>query len=163
MPWDHFQWEAWLELAPSYRDKLHDEVKDLLKNYTFGRTQTVICQDEFADPVWDKEKKYLSTNQAYWDGINDGYDYVIGLPIEFWCENSDTLFHHAHKNYHGFDEYDVYEELDYPDWTVPYERWMEERGRSETQRRHAVACPLDCGVRPHFSHNANSSGQERRP
>ena len=124
MPWDHFSWEAWLELAPVYRDKLHDDARNLLKNYKFGRTQTVISQDEFADPVWDKEKKYLSTNQAYWDGINDGYDYVIGLPIEFWAENSDTLFHHAHKNYHGFDEYDVYEELDYPDWTVPYARIM---------------------------------------
>jgi len=124
MPWDHFKWEAWLELAPTYRDKLHDEVKELLKNYNFGRTQTVICQDEFADPVWDKEKKYLSTNQAYWDGTNDGYDYVIGLPIEFFCENSDTLFHHALKNYHGFDEYNAYDMIDYPDWSVPYVQTM---------------------------------------
>jgi hypothetical protein len=124
MPWDFFPWEAWLELAPAYRDKLHDEVRALLKSYKFGRTDTVICQDEFADPVWDKEKKYLSTNQAYWDGINDGYDYVVGLPIEFWCENSDTLFHHALKNFHGFDEYDVYDEIDYPDWSVPYTRIM---------------------------------------
>jgi hypothetical protein len=124
MPWDHFPWEAWLELAPAYRDTLHEEVKTLLKDYKFGRTDTVICQDEFACPIWDKENKYLSTNEAYWDGINDGYDYVIGLPIEFWSENSDTMFHHALKNYHGFDEYDVYDEIDYPDWSVPYTRIM---------------------------------------
>ena len=31
MPWDHFSWEAWLELAPAYRDKLHDEVKESLE------------------------------------------------------------------------------------------------------------------------------------
>ena len=31
-----------------------------------------------------------------------------------------SFFHHALKNYHGFDEYDVYEEFDYPDWDVPY-------------------------------------------
>jgi hypothetical protein len=120
MPWDHFQWESWLEFAPAYRDKLHEEIKELLKTYKFGRADTVVCQDEFAGPVWDKENKYLSTNEAYWNAINEGYDYVIGLPIEFYAENTDTLFHHALKNYHGFDEYDVYEEFDYPDWDVPY-------------------------------------------
>ena len=124
MPWDHFKWEAWLEFAPAYRDKLFDDVKELLKEYKFGRTNTVICQDEFADPVWDPEERYLSTNRAYLNAINDGYDYVIGLPIEFFAENSDTLFHHALKNYHGFDDYDVYEPINYPDWSIPYTREM---------------------------------------
>ncbi len=124
MPWDHFGWEAWLEMAPAFRDILHDEIKELLAAYSFGRADTVVCQDEFAGPVWDKENKYLSTNEAYWDGINAGYDYIIGLPIEFYAENSDTLFHHALKNYHGFDEYDVYEKIDYPDWSVPYTQIM---------------------------------------
>lgn len=124
MPWDHFPWEAWLELAPAYRDVLHEEVKALLKKYTFGRADTVVCQDEFAGPVWDKENKYLSTNEAYWNAIKDGYDYVIGLPIEFFSENSDTLYHHALKNFHGFDAYNVYDVIDYPDWSVPYTQTM---------------------------------------
>ncbi len=122
MPWDHFSWEAWLELAPQYRDKLVEDVKGLLKSYAFGRTNVVICQDEFADPVWDPKEKYLSTNRAYLQAIKEGYDYVIGLPIEFFAENSDTLFHHALKNYHGFEGYDVYEQIDYPDWSIPYTR-----------------------------------------
>jgi hypothetical protein len=54
--------------------------------------------------------------------IKEGYDYVIGLPIEFFAENSDTLFHHALKNYHGFEGYNVYEQIDYPDWSIPYTR-----------------------------------------
>ncbi len=120
MPWDHFSWEAWLEMAPAYRDKLYEEVKELLERYAFNRTKAVICQDEFADPIWDPEEKYLSTNRAYWNGINEGYDYVIGLPIEFFVENTDTMFHHAVKNYHGFDNYDVYTPIDYPDWSIPY-------------------------------------------
>jgi protoheme ferro-lyase len=122
MPWDHFSWEAWLELAPQYRDKLVEDVNELLKSYSFGRTKVVVCQDEFSDPVWDPKEKYLSTNRAYRQAIKDGYDYVIGLPIEFFAENSDTLFHHALKNYHGFEGYDVYEQIDYPDWSIPYTR-----------------------------------------
>ena len=61
-----------------------------------------MCQDEFADPIWDPKGKYLSTNRAYWNAINEGYDYVIGLQIEFFAENSDTLMHHAMKNYQNF-------------------------------------------------------------
>jgi len=126
MPWDHFKWEAWLELAPVYRDKLFEEIKGLIESYKFQQTNVVICQDEFADPIWDPKQKYLSTNRAYWNAINDGYDFIIGLPIEFFAENSDTLFHHALKNYHGFDDYNVYEEIDYPDWSVPYTREMQQ-------------------------------------
>jgi len=122
MPWDSFKWEAWLQLAPSYRDKLFEECKELLKNYKFGRTNVVICQDEFADPVWDPKEKYLSTNRAYWNAINDGYDYAIGLPIEFFAENTDTMMHHAMKCYENFDQYDIEEPIDYPDWSVPYTR-----------------------------------------
>ena len=120
MPWDTFKWEAWLELAPPYRDTLFKEVEYLLRSYKFRRTKVVLCQDEFASHVWDPKDKYLSTNEAYWNAINDGYDYVIGLPIEFFAENSDTLFHHALKNYEGFDDYHIYDPFDYPDWSVPF-------------------------------------------
>jgi protoheme ferro-lyase len=122
MPWDHFKWEAWLQLAPAYRDKLFEDVKELVSKYKFGRTNVVICQDEFADPIWDPDEHYLSTNRAYWNAINDGYDYAIGLPIEFFAENSDTLLHHAMKCYEKFDQYDIDEPVDYPDWSVPYSR-----------------------------------------
>ncbi len=126
MPWDHFAWEAWLELAPPYRDTLTEEVKELVASYTFNRTDVQVCQDEFANPIWDPKEKYLSTNMVYKKGIKEGYDYVIGLPIEFFAENSDTLYHHAMQNYHGIEGYDVYEVLDYPDWSVPYVKEMKQ-------------------------------------
>ena len=122
MPWDNFPWEAWLELAPVYRDKLFEEVKALLAKYKFAKTEAVICQDEFSDPIWDPQQKYLSTNRAYWKAINDGYDYAIGLPIEFFAENSDTLMHHAQKCFEKFDKYNIDEPIDYPDWSVPFTR-----------------------------------------
>jgi len=122
MPWDYFKWEAWLKLAPAYRDKLFEEVKQLVASYKFSRTNVVICQDEFSDPIWDPKQKYLSTNRAYWAAIKDGYDYAIGLPIEFLSENTDTLMHHAMKCYENFDQYNIDDPIDYSDWSVPYTR-----------------------------------------
>ena len=34
----------------------------MVKGYKFGRTNVVTCQDEFADPIWDPQQKYLSTS-----------------------------------------------------------------------------------------------------
>ncbi|MCP4198809.1 MAG: hypothetical protein GY869_28300 [Planctomycetes bacterium] len=120
MPWDRFPNEAWLQLAPAYKDKLFEDCKQLLDSYRFGRTNTVICQDEFSDPIWDPKQKWLSTNRAYWQAVNDNYDYVIGLPIEFFAENTDSLMHHPLKCYENFDQYNVEDPIDYPDWSIPY-------------------------------------------
>ncbi len=122
MPWDLFTWEAWIQLAPPWRDKLFEEIKEMVDSYKFKKTNVVAAQDEFADPIWDPKQKYLSTNRAYWNAIKEGYDYAINIPIEFYGENSDTMFHHALKNYHGFDQYDLYKPIDYPDWSVPLTR-----------------------------------------
>lgn len=122
MPWDYFPWEAWLELAPPYRDKLCDDVKQLISRYSFKRTKVTVCQDEFANPIWDPKEKYLSTNRVFKDAVKDGYDYVITLPIEYFAENSDTLHQHAQEIYEDFDAFNVYDEIDYPDWDSPYVR-----------------------------------------
>ncbi|MDP7041690.1 MAG: hypothetical protein QGF91_03455, partial [Gammaproteobacteria bacterium] len=47
-------------------------------------------------------------------------DYVKSIPIEFYNENTDTLFSHAMSNYENFPGFDVYNEIDYPDWEKPY-------------------------------------------
>ena len=142
MPWGKFQWEAWLENAPVYSDPLFESVKEMVSKYKFSKTKVIRCQDEFADPYWNPKGKYTGTeldfwgsvkagyiygtNMAYWDAIKEGYDYAIGLPIEFHAENSDTLMHHAMKNYENFDQYNIDDPIDYPDWSVPYVRVMEQ-------------------------------------
>jgi hypothetical protein len=80
----------------------------------------VVSQDHFADHYWDPDAIYLSTNKAYTDGVKEGYDYVLNLPIEFYNENTDTLFYHAMVNYENFPGYSVYNTIDYPDWDTPY-------------------------------------------
>jgi len=122
MAWDRVPNEAWLELAPRYRDGTLEALRRLTETYDFGRTEVVLGQDHFADPYNNPNGTYLSTNTAFWDGINDGYDYVINVPIEFFFENTDTMFSHAMFNFENFPDYDRYEQVVYDDWSVPYTR-----------------------------------------
>ena len=48
--------------------------------------------------------------------------------MEFYTENTDTMFSHAHHNYHHFDGYDRYETIDYSDWDEPYVRFLDYHG-----------------------------------
>ena len=122
MPWDFVPHEAWLELAPVYRDAMVRDVRAMLGSYAFGRREVVLAQDHFADPVNNPKGRYLSTNKAFWDGIDARFDYVINLPIEFFAENTDTMFSHAMFNFERFPGFDRYQPVDYSDWTVPYTR-----------------------------------------
>jgi len=127
MPWRAMPNESWLKLAPAYRDRLVEEAETLLANYDFSKTEVVVSQDHFADHYWDPEEESLSTNRAYREGIRDGYDYVLNLPIEFYNENTDTLFYHAMVNYEDFPGYSVYNVIDYPKerWDEPYTKHFE--------------------------------------
>ncbi len=122
MAWDLVPHEAWIELAPRYVDRVMAETEKTMAAYQFSKTDIVQSQDRFADPYNNPNGVYLSTNKAFWDGINDGFDYVINLPIEFFAENTDTMFSHAMYNFENFDDFDHYETVDYPDWSKPYIR-----------------------------------------
>jgi hypothetical protein len=122
MAWDRVPNEAWIELAPAYRDTTLADLKAVLDSYEFSRREIVLGQDHFADPINDPKGKYLSTNRAFLDGIRAKYDYVINVPIEFFAENTDTLFSHAMFIFEHIPGFDRYQQVDYPDWTVPYTR-----------------------------------------
>jgi len=122
MAWDRVPHEAWIELAPNYRDGTTADLKTLTEAYDFNRIEVVQSQDHFADPHNNPNGTYLSTNRAFWDGIEDGYDYVINVPIEFFFENTDTMFSHAMFNFENFPDYDRYEQVVYDDWSVPFTR-----------------------------------------
>jgi protoheme ferro-lyase len=122
MAWDLVPHEAWLELAPSYVEPMMEDVKAMMSDYDFSRIEIVKSQDHFADPYYNPDGKYLSTNTAFLDGIQDGFDYIVNLPIEFFVENTDTMFSHAIFNFEGFEEFNRYETINYTDWSVPYTR-----------------------------------------
>lgn len=128
MAWDLVPNEAWIELAPTYIEPMMAKLGAVLDDYNFGRTSLVQSQDHFADPYNNPDGTYLSTNRAFWDGIEEGYDYVINVPIEFFAENTDTMFSHAMYNYEGFPGFNRYDPVDYSDWSVPYTRTFDVEG-----------------------------------
>jgi hypothetical protein len=128
MPWDRVPHEAWIELAPGYVNGALSSLRDTLESYPFDRTQIVQSQDHFADAHNNPDGKYLATNTAFWDGVNDGYDYVINVPIEFFAENTDTMYFHMMANFENFPGYELYETVDYPDWNVPFTRQLSYQG-----------------------------------
>ena len=122
MAWDLVPHEAWLELSPTYVEPMMEDVKAMMSGYDFNRMEIVKSQDHFADPYYNPDGKYLSTNTAFLDGIRDGFDYVVNLPIEFFVENTDTMFSHAIFNFEGFEDFDRYKTINYTDWSIPYTR-----------------------------------------
>jgi hypothetical protein len=124
MPWDKVPHEAWIQLAPRYVDRSMAEAAKVMEEYDYERLQIVQSQDHFGDPHNNPDGKYLSTNQAFWDGINDNYDYVLNIPLEFFAENTDTMFYHDMANYEFFDEYDVYATAEYTDWSIPWRKQL---------------------------------------
>ena len=122
MAWDLVPHEAWLELSPTYVEPMLEDIKAMMSGYDFSRVEVVKSQDHFADPYYNPDGKYLSTNTAFLDGIRDGFDHVVNLPIEFFVENTDTMFSHAIFNFEGFEDFDRYETINYTDWSIPYTR-----------------------------------------
>jgi hypothetical protein len=149
MPWRAFPGESWLKVAPAYCDPLVAETEELFSTYDFSRTEVVVSQDHFADHYWDPEQESLSTHRAYLEGVEAGYDYVLNLPIEFYSENTDTLFYHALVNYEGFPGYDVYDVIDYPKtkWDEPYTKQY----RVENTDIHYLGVPTGTRYRPHVA------------
>jgi protoheme ferro-lyase len=128
MPWDLVPHEAWLKLAPRYVDRSLAEASKVMQGYDFKRLQIVQSQDHFADPQSNPDGTYLSTNMAFWNGIEDGYDYILNIPLEFFAENTDTMFYHDMANYESFDDYNVYDTIEYTDWTKPWRKQLVQDG-----------------------------------
>ncbi|MFW2406017.1 MAG: hypothetical protein ACN4GT_14695 [Gammaproteobacteria bacterium] len=128
MPWDLVPNEAWIELSPPYVNGTMAALKDVLESYDFSRTEIVQTQDHFADPHNNPNGTYLSTNEGFWDAVHEDFDYAINVPIEFFAENTDTLYSHAMFNFEFFPTYDLYEPIDYPDASVPYTREFDVEG-----------------------------------
>lgn len=111
--------------APEYRNPLTDGVRKLLEERG-GRWEVTWSFDEFADPYWDPHNQKQSTFDAYHRAIADGYDYAIEIPTESPAESTDLMIYHAMRKFSAFSDYDLYQQVPYPDWDQPLVRIFKE-------------------------------------
>jgi protoheme ferro-lyase len=128
MPWDNVPNEAWIKLSPEYVEGSLAKATEVMRDYNYERLQIVQSQDHFADPHSDPDNKYVATNEAFWQAIGEDYDYVLNIPLEFFAENTDTMFYHDMANYEFFDDYTVYDTAEYTDWSVPWRKQLVQDG-----------------------------------
>ncbi len=128
MPWDNVPNEAWLKLSPEYVEGSLAKAAEVMQEYNYKRLEITQSQDHFADPHSDPNNRYVATNEAFWQAINEGYEYVLNIPLEFFAENTDTMFYHDMANYEFFDDYDVYDTAEYTDWSVPWRKQLVQDG-----------------------------------
>jgi len=91
-----------------------------------GKAEAVWSFDEYADEFWNRKRDKLETCQAYRRAIDEGWDYVVELPVEFTAENTDLMIFHAMKKFSAFAEYDRNDPVPYPDWEKPLVRRFRE-------------------------------------
>lgn len=128
MPWDNVPHEAWLKLAPEYVERSMARAAEVMQDYNYERLAITQSQDHFADSHNDPANRYVSTNEAFWQAIEEDYEYVLNIPLEFFAENTDTMFYHDMANYEFFDDYDVYDVVEYTDWSKPWRKRLQQDG-----------------------------------
>jgi protoheme ferro-lyase len=111
--------------APLYRKPLEEEVRRIMQERG-GRWELAWSFDEYADEYWDPKNTRLDTYDAYRQGIQGGYEYILELPTDFPAENTDLMIFHAMKKFRAFAEYNMHQPVFYPDWEKPLVRVFHE-------------------------------------
>lgn len=116
-----FRKETMDQRAHLYRQPVEAAIRAVLATRT-ARRAVIWCQDEYAEAGGAGQSRRQSTSRAFEDAIEQGFDYAIELPTEFFGESTDTMILHAMKKYHVFGDFNRYQPVHYPDWNQPFVR-----------------------------------------
>ena len=131
------------ELANVYYLNMKKEIEAVIPG---TNTLIVLADTDFAGEDMDPDEKRLSSFEALEMALEDGYDHVIFLLVDFPSENTDSLFAHPaesleplHFKYNG--------EVPYPDFDKPF-RLELKKGKTRVV---SAGCPVGDRYRPHIS------------
>ena len=102
------------ELANVYYLNMQKEIEQALEG---TNTLVVLADTDFAGDDMDADHKRLATYEALEMALEDGYDHVVFLLVDFMAENTDSIFAHPQESleplhfkyegtvpYHDFDK-----------------------------------------------------------
>lgn len=131
------------ELAVVYYSNLKKEIEAA----TAGTNTHVIYADtDFAGEEMDAGRKRLATFEALEMALEDRYDHVVFILVDFLSENTDTIFAHPSESLEPL-HFEYEGQVPYPDFDKPFRL---ER-RSGTTRIVSAGCPVGERYRPHIS------------
>ncbi len=128
------------ELARVYYDNLKREIEGALAG---SNTHVVFADTDFAGDDMDPNQRRLATFEALEMGLEDGYDSIVFILVDFMSENTDSIFAHPmesleplHFSYEG--------EVPYPDFDKPF-RIELQKGKTKII---SAGCPVGDRYRP---------------
>lgn len=119
--------DSWSQRWPLLAERLKPRMAAILKakGYTTVRTET--GHEAFADSIEDPDNVILSVNELYRQARAKKYALAIALPVEFFAENTDTLFAHQALFFAGIGNYRPYAPPPKDtDWMKPYVRTLKD-------------------------------------
>jgi protoheme ferro-lyase len=115
--------DSWGARVPSVVERLSPKLAAAARAKGYAAVEVVSASEGFADPPEDPENKLVSVAEEFQRAIRDKAAVVIAVPIEFYAENTDTLFSHAAVMFDGMPGYATYQGPPADvDWSKPFVR-----------------------------------------
>jgi protoheme ferro-lyase len=116
--------EPYFELAPSFYDNLHKEVESAI---AASGTRVVFADTEFSADHDDPEDTRLSSAEILEQALEEQYDYIVYVLVDFVSENTDTVFCARDESLEpiGFSHG---EQVPYADFTMPFRTELSHEG-----------------------------------
>lgn len=131
------------ELAVVYYHNLQEEIKAAVAG---TNTHVIQADTDFAGEDMDAPQERLATFEALEMALEDRYDHVVFILIDFLSENTDTIFAHPfesleplHFKYEG--------QVPYPDFDKPFRLEL----KKGPTRIVSAGCAVGERYRPHIS------------
>ena len=131
------------ELAVVYYHNLQEEIKAAVAG---TNTHVIIADTDFAGDDMDAPEKRLATFEALEMAIEDKYDLVVFILIDFLSENTDTIFAHPFESLEPL-HFEYEGQVPYPDFDKPFRLEL----TSGKTRIVSAGCAVGDRYRPHIS------------
>ncbi|MCX8043632.1 MAG: ferrochelatase [Desulfobacterota bacterium] len=131
------------ELARVYYYNLKREIEATLAG---SNTHVLFADTDFAGEDMDPKEKRLATFEALEMGLEDGYDYIVFILVDFMSENTDSIFAHPTESLEPL-HFEYTGEVPYYDFNKPFRLEL----RHGTTTIISAGCPVGDRYRPFIS------------
>jgi protoheme ferro-lyase len=135
--------EPYPELSRVFYNNMKIEIDAALAG---TNTLVILADTDFAGEDMDPDEERLASFEALEMALEDEYDHVIFILVDFMTENTDSLFAHPHESLEPL-HFKYEGEVPYYDFDKPF-RLELQHGKTRVV---SAGCPIGDRYRPHLS------------